>query len=295
MARILFWRPLRLVELMMPAMTGALILLFIVLTAILVPAMARKRRDARREQLRRKPFPPEWRDILEKNVPLYNHLPLPLKEQLHSHIHIFLAEKNIEGTAGLEMTDEIRVTIAGQACILLMNRESDYYPRLYSIIVYPHQYEVDKPLFFSERQHIEATETRLGESWPSGAVVLAWDHARQGAADVHDGHNLVFHEFAHQLDQENASADGIPNLGRASRYITWARVVGREYQDLQQRVKAGMASLLDQYGATNEAEFFAVATECFFEKPRQMKAQYPELYEELKKFYHLDPANYDKP
>ena len=273
-------------------MTGLLILLIIVLAAVAVPAISRRRREARREQLRRKPFPPVWRGILERNVPLYNHLAPPLKEQLHGLIHIFLAEKNIEGAAGLEVSDEIRVTIAGQACILLLNRETDYYPRLYSIVVYPHSYEVDKPLFFSGRQHIEATESRLGESWPTGAVVLAWDHVRQGAADVHDGHNLVFHEFAHQLDQENASADGIPNLDRISHYITWARVVGREYKDLQQHVKSGMASLLDQYGATNEAEFFAVATECFFERPAQMKAQYPELYAELKEFYRQDPVTY---
>lgn len=273
-------------------MIGLLILLLVVVAAVAIPAIARRRREARRARLRRQSFPAEWRQVLERNVPLYNHLPLPLKEQLHGLIHIFLAEKNIEGAAGLEVTDEIRVTIAGQACILLLNRETEYYPRLYSIVVYPHSYEVDKPLFFSGRQHIEATETRLGESWPTGAVVLAWDHVRQGAADVHDGHNLVFHEFAHQLDQENASADGIPNLGRSSRYIAWARVVGREYEDLQQHVKTGMASLLDQYGATNEAEFFAVATECFFERPAQMKAQYPELYEELKEFYRQDPVTY---
>ena len=273
-------------------MIGILILLLIVLAAVAVPAILRRRRDTRRVQLRRKPFPAEWRGILERNVPLYNHLPPHLKDQLHGLIHIFLAEKNIEGAAGLEITDEIRVTIAGQACILLLNRETDYYPRLYSIVVYPHSYEVDKPLVFSGRQHIEATETRLGESWPTGAVVLAWDHVRQGAADVHDGHNLVFHEFAHQLDQENASADGIPDLGRSSRYITWARVVGREYTGLQEHVKAGMASLLDQYGATNEAEFFAVATECFFERPDQMKKQYPELYEELRRFYRQDPSDY---
>jgi MtfA peptidase len=273
-------------------MTGALILLFIVLTAFLIITNARKRREARREQLRRKPFSVEWRHILERNVPLYQQLPAELREQLHGHINIFLAEKNVEGAGGLEITDEIRVTIAGQACILLLNRKTDYYPRLYSIVVYPHSYEVEKPLYFSGHHHVEGVETRLGESWPSGAVVLAWDHVRQGAADVHDGHNLVFHEFAHQLDQENASTDGIPDLGRPSRYIAWARVVGREYQDLQQQVKAGMASLLDQYGATSEAEFFAVATECFFEKPCQMKARYPELYEVLKEFYRQDPIRY---
>ena len=274
-------------------MTGVLILLIIVLAAVAIPAIPRRRREARRAQLRRKPFPPAWRQVLERNVLLYNHLPPALREQLHGLIYIFLAEKNIEGAAGLQVTDEIRVTIAGQACILLLNRETEYYPRLYSIVVYPHSYEVDKPLFFSGRQHVEATETRLGESWPTGAVVLAWDHVRKGAADIHDGHNLVFHEFAHQLDQENASADGIPDLGRTSRYITWARVVGREYTDLQQHVKAGMASLLDQYGATNEAEFFAVATECFFERPAQMKAQYPALYEELREFYRQDPVAYN--
>ncbi len=274
-------------------MTGAFILLLIVAAAAAVPAISRRRRAARRETLRRQPFPAGWRGILERNVPLYNHLPPALKDQLHGLIRIFLAEKNIEGAAGLEITDEIRVTIAGQACILLLNRETDFYPRLYSIVVYPHSYEVDKPLYFSGRQHIESTEARLGESWPSGAVVLAWDHVRQGAGDVHDGHNLVFHEFAHQLDQENSSVDGIPDLGRTSRYITWARVAGREYKELQRHVKSGMASLLDQYGATNEAEFFAVATECFFERPAQMKAQYPELYEELKDFYRQDPVSYE--
>jgi MtfA peptidase len=110
--------------------------------------------------------------------------------------------------------------------------------------------------------------------------------------DVREGRNLCLHEFAHQLDQENASADGIPILSRTSRYAPWARVMGREYRRLKRRVSAGMWTLLDEYGATSEAEFFSVATECFFMRPRQMKAQYPELYSQLQEFYGQDPASY---
>ncbi|MFH0953885.1 MAG: M90 family metallopeptidase [Verrucomicrobiota bacterium] len=273
-------------------MTGVALLLLLLAAVLVVPALARRRRAARRERLRRKPFPAEWRAILERNVPLYRHLPEPLQQQLHGHIHVFLAEKNFEGAGGLEMNDEIRVTIAARACILLLNRPTDYYPRLYSIIVYPEAYEVDEPVYFSGSHHIESTDIHLGESGPTGAVVLAWDQASRAGRRPEDGHDLVLHEFAHQLDQENASSDGIPILQNTSGYLTWARVLGKEYRRLQRRAEAGQPTLLDQYGATNEAEFFAVATECFFDQPQQMKRQYPELYEELKRYYSQDPAAY---
>ncbi len=274
-------------------MNGLAFLLLIVLLIMAVPAVARVRREARRRELRARPFPPEWESVLDRNVPLYRRLPSGLKEQLHGHINVFLAEKNFEGGDGFPVTDEIKVTVAAQACVLLLNRETGYYPRLRSIIVYAGPYEVEKPIYFSGAQHIEGTEFRLGESWPTGAIALAWDHARQSARDIQDGHNLVFHEFAHQLDAENAQSDGIPALGRASRYISWARVLGKEFLEIQRRVKQGMMTgLLDKYAATNSAEFFAVATECFFEKPAQMRQQYPALYQELKNFYNQDPVLY---
>jgi len=274
-------------------MFGAILVLLFAFSIPAAVIVRRHRTESRREHLRRQPFPEEWRRVLDHSIPLYRHLPTPLKEQLHGHINVFLAEKNFEGGGGLTMTDEIRVTIAAQACILLLNRRTDYYPRLYSIIVYPEEFTVERPLYFSGHHHLEGEETRLGESWPTGAVVIAWSHARQGSSDPNDGRNVVFHEFAHQLDQEDGRADGMPVLQRTSSYITWARVLGRQYEDLQLRVKSGMASLLDKYGATNAAEFFAVATECFFERPRQMEAQLPDLYRELKDFYNQDPARYD--
>ena len=273
-------------------MIGVVILLAFVAAVALIPVMLRKRRERRRERLRAQPFPDAWKDILNRNFSLYRHLPDPLKNELHGHIRVFLAEKNIEGAGGLEMTDEIRVTIAAQACALLLNRPTQYYPQLQSIIVYPTSFEVEDPVEFSDDQYLEDTEVRAGESWHSGAVVLAWDEALNTGRDLNDGQNVIFHEFAHQLDEENEISDGIPQLPRIAGYLPWARVLGKEYKKLRRSADAGTRTLLDHYGATNEAEFVAVATECFFEKPAQMKKQHPELYEQMKLFYNQDPAAY---
>jgi hypothetical protein len=131
---------------------------------------------------------------------------------------------------------------------------------------------------------------RLGESWQSGPVVLAWDSVKGGTLNITDARNVVLHEFAHQLDQEDGAADGAPILERRSRYITWARVLSKEYEVLRKKMRKHRRSVLDKYGATNPAEFFAVATETFFEKPRQMEKEHPELYDELKNYYKVDPA-----
>ena len=273
-------------------MMGMVILLALVALAAMIPVAVRKRRERRREHLRAQPVPEAWKDILNRNFSLYGHLPDRLKNELHGHIRVFLAEKNFEGAGGLEMTDEIRVTIAAQACALLLNRPTDYYPQLQSIIVYPTSFEVEDPVEFSDDQYLEDTEVRAGESWHSGAVVIAWDQALNTGRDLNDGQNVIFHEFAHQLDEENESSDGIPQLPRIAGYLPWARVLGKEFKKLRRSADTGTRTLLDHYGATNEAEFFAVATECFFEKPAQMKKLHPELYEQMKLFYNQDPAAY---
>ena len=243
----------------------------------------------RRKHLREQPFPAEWEEILHRTMPLYASLSAEDRRELQGHVQVFLDEKSFEGCGGLLVTNEIRVTIAAQACVLLLHRETDYYPELLSILVYPHAYIV------KETRHdgsvvIDGEVTRLGESWVRGAVVLAWDNVLAGAADVHDGHNVVFHEFAHQLDQEDGAGDGAPVLPRRSMYVTWARVLGGEFAHLQQAARRGEPTLLDKYGATNPAEMFAVATETFFEKPRKLRSRHPELYEQLKEFYNQDPA-----
>jgi Mlc titration factor MtfA (ptsG expression regulator) len=238
-----------------------------------------------------RPFPPEWESILNLNVVLYRHLPDPLKKELQGHIQVFLGEKIFEGCGGLKITDEIRVTIAAQACILLLNRKPTYYPTLYTILVYPGAYVAKKTTVVG-MQHFEEMTVRAGESWTRGEVVLAWDEVRQEALDLAEGHNVVLHEFAHQLDQENGSANGAPILEKGSSYKTWARVLSKEYEDLRWNALSGRKDIIDAYGATNPAEFFAVATETFFERPKQMKLTHPELYEELESYYKLDPLKW---
>ncbi|MCH8964235.1 MAG: zinc-dependent peptidase [Planctomycetes bacterium] len=236
------------------------------------------------------PLPEEWETVLKQNVPLYSLLPAEMQRELRGLINIFLHEKRFEGCGGLEITDEIRVTVAGQACILLLNRKTDFYPRLTSILVYPGAYVAKEVWHTSAGVAVEEDSVRLGESWDSGTVVLAWDSIKHGAWDWKDGHNIVMHEFAHRLDQQDGTADGAPILEQRSRYVTWARTLSREYEQLQKKVKRGRKTVMDDYGATDPAEFFAVATETFFEKSRQMKKKHPELYSELHSYYKLDPA-----
>ena len=265
------------------------ILIIGLITTFLI--MKRLVRRSKRKHLLNMPFPDEWAKIVEKNVPLYNRIPESLKKQLHGFINIFLAEKNFEGCGGLEITDEIKVTIAAQACMLLLNRKTSYFRKLHTILVYPHTY-IAKTISSNDRIIVEGQDARLGESWQNGPVVLAWDSVKGGTSNIYDAKNVVIHEFAHQLDQEDGLADGAPILEKRSRYITWAKVLSEEYENLQRKKRKRRRSILNKYGATNPAEFFAVATETFFEKPKQMQKKHPELYDELRNYYKLDPAEW---
>ncbi len=246
-------------------------------------------RERRRSRLRGRPFPQEWKEIIERTVPIYRKLDEADRSELSGHIQVFLHEKRFEGGAGLAITDEMRVTIAAFACVLLLHRQTDYYPRLYTIIVYPGAYVAER--FAREPFGVvtERTETRLGESSVRGAIVLAWDAVRAAGSNVDGGRNVVLHEFAHQLDAEDGSVEGAPALPDASRYATWAQVLGAEYERLRRDTALGRRTTLDRYGATNPAEFFAVATECFFTQPQRLKADHPRLYGELRNYYQQDP------
>jgi MtfA peptidase len=246
-------------------------------------------RRRRRVAIRQRPFPAEWRGFIERNVPFAAHLPTEDRAELLGHIQVFLSEKRFEGCGGLQITDEVRVTIAAQACILLLHRDADDYPNLVSILVYPTTYVVSGGRRTPEGFIAEGPQARLGESWARDVVVLAWDSVLSGAADIHDGHNVVLHEFAHQLDQESGGG-GVPTLPRRSMYVAWARVLGHDFDQLVRDAAHHHRTLIDRYGATNPAEFFAVVTETFFEKPRQLGSRHPELYLLLKEFYRQDPA-----
>lgn len=231
-------------------------------------------------------FPAIWEEILERRVPFDRSLPESDRCELRSYIRWFLASKPFEGCAGLVITDEIRVTIAAQACLLLLHRETPCYERLRSLYVYPGAH-------FAR----SSTKTALGEAWGQGIVVLAWDSVRGGAANPFDGDNVVMHEFAHQLDLEDGQFDGIPLVGRgmaavqqAGAYTAWAKMLSKEYEQLRQSIEKGHETVMDSYGGSDPAEFFAVATECFFEKPKQLFKRHPDLYASLKQFYKQDPA-----
>ena len=246
----------------------------------------------RRKRLLARPFPPEWEQHLVKNVKLYSMLPPQLQRELHGHVQIFLAEKDFEGCGGLQMTDEIRVTIAGLASLLLLNRSTRHYPGLQAVLVYPSAYVVDSTRREGVVEFPDRREVHLGESWNNGTVVLSWCDVTRTSHDVRDGHNLVLHEFAHQLDQEDGVGDGIPILDQQSKYYAWAQVLSDEYHRLVERTSKGKKDVLQAYGATNPAEFFAVATEAFFEKPVQLHKKHPELYDQLRDFFHLDPLTW---
>lgn len=221
-------------------------------------------------------------------MPYYQLLSAGEQAELQKLIRVFLKEKRFEGCGGLEMTDEIRVTIAAQACILLLNREHDYYAGLHSVLVYPSSYRAPSRRIDDVGVVHEGDERRLGEAWLRGAIILSWDDVRRDSGDFHDGRNVTLHEFAHQLDQQDGSFNGAPLLETQSHYGSWARVLMKEYEALGEAADRGQQTLIDQYGATDPAEFFAVITEAFFETPRALKEEHPELYEELKKFFHQD-------
>ncbi len=244
----------------------------------------------RRNRLMRKPFPEEWWRIIDRNVPYVRALSPENRAQLAGIIHILLHEKSFEGAGGLEMTDEVRLTISAQAAVLLLNRETRYYPTLKSIIVYPSAYVAESPMRQPDGTLTQGPQRRLGESWFRGALVLSWDDVLRGAGDAADGQNVVMHEFAHQLDSESGAMNGAPLLQTTDHYRSWARVLSDEYNELVCAVHHGHQSVLDPYGSTNPPEFFAVATEVFFERPHELKREHPKLYQQLADFYAQDPA-----
>ena len=268
-------------------------LIFPALAAALVLALLAwpLRTLLRRRQLRQQPFPAAWREILRQRVPYFRQMPTDLQLQLKKKIQVFIAEKPFIGCAGLEVTDEMRVTIAAQACLLTLNRRTGY-PQLRQILVYPAAFMVDRVQNHGGVQQ-EQRQALLGESWTQGQVILSWHDTVQGAATANDGHNVVIHEFAHQLDQENGSANGAPPMaGGAARVRRWTEVFSTAFNQLQQQLAQGEPTLIDGYGATNPAEFFAVVSEVFFEQPQKLADQQPALYAELCTFYRVNPMSW---
>jgi Mlc titration factor MtfA (ptsG expression regulator) len=238
----------------------------------------------------REPFPPDWIATLRRNMPLYGRLPAQDRDELHHLIRKFLAGKDFEGCGGMEVTDEVRLTIAAQACLLLLHRQAECFPSVSTVLVYPSAFVVDEARRGQDGVVSAGPSELVGEAWQRGPVILAWDDVLASAADERDGHNVVLHEFAHKLDEEDGAMDGAPSLGPSARYAEWARILAGEYRLLRRDSALGRRTVLDGYGAENPVEFFAVATECFFEEPVLLKQRHPRLYQELAEFYRQDPA-----
>jgi Mlc titration factor MtfA (ptsG expression regulator) len=240
-----------------------------------------------------RPLPPAALEDLMRNVAQYRGMAPDLQRQLQTLVRQFLHQKTFVGCAGLEVTDEMRVTIAGQACLLLLNRHSRVYPGLDTILVYPDAFTAPRKEVDAAGVVHDAPRGLLGESWGDGRVLLSWHHVRRGAHVEPGAQNVVLHEFAHQLDSESGSNNGAPYLGSVESYRSWSAVLSADFDALRRDAMFGHLdgdeAVLDHYGATSPAEFFAVATESFFEKPWALAERHPALYGEFLKYYRVDP------
>ena len=246
----------------------------------------------RRKKLLAVPFPDEWLRCLDRNVRQYACLRADQQDRLRDLLRVFAAERTWVGCAGFVVTDEVRVTIAAQACLLLLGIEGDWcFDSLRSLLVYPdamalppamqgHQVIVDEGLPIS------------GQAWYRGPVILSWHHALMGGRRPHDGHNVVLHEFAHQIDALSGEMGGSPPLPTREEQGRWEAVTSREYARIVAAVRHGRRTVMDEYAAASRAEFFAVATEYFFEQPHRLQRHHAELYDVLRMLYHLDPAQW---
>ncbi|MEO0401891.1 MAG: M90 family metallopeptidase [Pseudomonadota bacterium] len=247
------------------------------------------RRQARTELLGSR-LDPHDRAIMLAQVPLLRKLPPELHAPLEGKMNLFLDQVELVGCNGLEVTQDMALSIAAQACLLVVNTDA-WYRNLTTVLIYPGAFKSKK----TTRDGFVVTEAdivRTGESWTRGPVILSWAHSQEGAQDQTDGHNVVLHEFAHQMDDMSGHTDGAPVMAKGQSLGTWERVFVDAHTRHVQAIEQGRATVLDAYGATNHQEYFAVAVEVFFEKPRPLRAQEPEVYAQLSTLLRLDPAEW---
>ena len=250
--------------------------------------------ERRRQKLLQAPFPDAWRAILEKNVAAWAWLTAEQRTRLCELVQVFVAEKHWEGCGGLELTEEMQVTIAGMGCVMILGRDHDLFEEVESILVYPSTVKSPgQKQFVNERvgRIVQEDTALLGEAHHGGPVILAWDSVLSGAKNAKDGRNLVIHEFAHKIDFLDGEGDGAPPLETRAESKAWAAAMQAAYDAQLARSERGQKSLLRDYALTNPAEYFAVCSEVFFEKPKQLAKELPEVYEQMRGFYNLDLAS----
>ena len=210
-------------------------------------------------------------------------------DRLQQIVKIFVAEKNWEGCEGVTVTEEMKVTIAGQAALLLLGVNDFYFDNVSSILIFPHAF------VRQTTDGLIATDShRAGEAWQGGPIILSWQDTLSGGRNEHDGRNLVVHEFAHALDGLDGEMGGDVMFDDAELSLQWQQVVDREFAELERCKQQGISTLLDHYGATNKAEFFAVSSETFFEQPRILQQQHTQLFDLLAEYYRVDPRKWQQ-
>jgi hypothetical protein len=211
---------------------------------------------------------------------------------LEKHVRVFLDEKHFEGCGGLEVTAEMKVTVAGYACLLLLHDPDGYYPRLGTVVLYPQSFAA--PIRATDHLGVvtETVEERLGESWQEGTVVLAWDSIEEIIRGASGDCNVVVHEFAHQIDAQRGLTAGARLLALRGRYRDWQELLAAEQGRLRTARRRGRPAALDPYAFTHPEELFAVASETFVMRPVRFRTSHPELYQELQAVYGIDPAGW---
>lgn len=254
-------------------------------------------RNHHRKKILETSFPKDWEKFLHQNIAHYGRLNESQRSHLRELVQVFVAEKHWEGCGGLVLNDEIRVTIAAQACLLVLAIPHELYQGVESIFVYPST--VLKPerrlgVFEAPSGPRSGPTPILGQAHQRGPVILVWDTVLCNARHPEFGHNVVYHEFAHKLDMLDGQANGTPPLESVQQRERWVEVCSREFLRLRSLSDKGHSTFLDSYGAVNEAEFFAVITEQFFDQPVDLKRHHPDLYAVLSDFYKQDPAESDR-
>lgn len=244
----------------------------------------------RREELLATSLTPEQRRVVEQLVPITSRLPKELRPKLEGKINLFLDQITFRGCRGLKVTEAMQLSIAAQACILVVN-SPNWYDTLRNVLVYPSAFRALRNSHEGMVVH-EDEQTLLGESWARGPVVLSWAHALEGGLDDKDGHNVVIHEFAHQLDALTGHTNGIPILRKGQRYEGWEKAMLEAFDVHVERVAHGIGTVIDPYGATNHEEFFAEVIVTFFEKPQALRGEEPSLYAQLSQLLAIDPAEW---
>lgn len=254
-----------------------------VLVGLILPPLLRKRRRRRAFQAA---LPAATRAAMERNVPIFAALPPAERQRLEGLVLAFLQEKQFVGCNGLEVTDEIRATIAAQACLLLLGRQaSSLYDELQSILVYPGAFWVEDEVHDDDGLVTQRRRELSGEAWDSHRIILSWEDIAGSARQPAAGYNVVLHEFAHYLDAEGL---GLADSKRDA--AAWHSELVQEYESLRAAVERGEETWLDPYGAEDETEFFAVVTEEFVECPLELQEAHPRLYGLMRDFYGIDPA-----